>query len=112
MAWLPFVSGIQTPRAGRRGLRLCPSQREAWDSRGDLDRFDEDVLFGNRQSVLAEGFDIKDDRLTDILNPFLDGLALRPAARKDRTENVVTPLAFFFENYRVTMSHASPLLTY
>jgi hypothetical protein len=74
----------------------------------DLNRLDEDVFLWDGQSIFHQAFDVKLDRLANVLDALFDGLALGVAAGQDGAKHVVPTFVFLLENNRKAVRHESP----
>src|SRR5216683_2808590 len=80
-------------------------RRVASASRRNLNRLDQNVFRGDGQSVFDQAFDVELDGFTDVLDAFLDRLALRMAPRQGGAENVVAPFLLFLEYHSKRLCH-------
>ena len=97
---MPSLPGAPSFRrfCERVGAKIHSLPPEVFDSRGNLNRLDENVLLRNWKPIFNQSFHVELNRLTDIGNPLFDGLALCVASRQGWTKHVVAAVIFLLED--------------
>src|SRR5260370_2439219 len=103
-------AAAETPIPIARQHQPSPSmwRRVASASRRNLNRLDQNVFRGDGQSVFDQAFDVELDGFTDVLDAFLDPLALRMAPTQRGADNVVAPFRLFLDDHSKPACHHKP----